>query len=100
ERATYRFGLSLWKENIDDQALESIVRFKKLDGDEAVLVEKASRDERAQILLDFARFPAASVQRSCAEDILVQFADLRFTEPGNARRGNFALEVSVEPTNR
>lgn len=100
EKATYRFSLSLWEENAGNETLRDIARYEKPEGRDAELVERASRDERAQILLDFARFPAANVQRSCAEQFLVQFADLRFTEPGNRRRGNFALEVEVKPTDR
>ncbi len=96
DRATYRFDLSLWEENAVGQTRGSVARYAKPEGNDAALVERASRDERAQILLDFARFPTTNVRRGCAEQTLVQFADLRFTEPGGRRRGNFALEIPVE----
>jgi inner membrane protein len=71
-------------------------RYEKPTGQAARLVSLASRDPRAQILLGFARFPIARVESdNCRGQALVQFADLRYTEPG-ASRGNFALTVSVE----
>ncbi len=48
------------------------------------------------MLLDFARFPSARVRRADSGGWVVQFADLRFTEPGaRARPGGFALDVTV-----
>jgi inner membrane protein len=71
-------------------------RYEKPTGQAERLVSLASRDPRAQILLGFARFPIARVESdNCSGQALVQFADLRYTEPG-ASRGNFALTVSVE----
>jgi hypothetical protein len=63
-----------------------------------VLVERASADEHARVLLDFARFPVARVLPAQDGEWIVQFADLRFTEPGaRSRVGGFALDVPVTP---
>jgi inner membrane protein len=71
-------------------------RYEKPTGQAERLVLVASRDPRAKILLGFARFSIARVESdNCIGQALVQFADLRYTEPG-ASRGNFALTVSVE----
>jgi inner membrane protein len=93
DRATYRFNLSL----IASLAGSSdIVRYEKLDGAPAEKVAEATRDRRAQIFLGFARFPVTRVLgEDCATQTLVQFADLRYTEPGSGRR-TFSLDVPVE----
>ena len=39
------------------------------------------------------------LQTGCFGETLVQFADLRYTEPG-AVRGNFALEIPVKEAPR
>jgi inner membrane protein len=92
ERATYRFDLSLLTGN----PARDIVRYEKPSSDESLLVQKASEDRRAQILLGFSRFPVVQVSDiDCTTQTLVQFADLRYTEPGKSR-GNFALEVPVD----
>ena len=73
-----------------------IERYEKPTGQAERLVAAASRDPRAQILLGFARFPIARVEgNDCPGQALVQFADLRYTEPG-ASRGNFSLSVPVD----
>lgn len=55
-----------------------------------------ARDPRAQVLLGFARFPIAQLESdNCIGRTLVQFADLRYTEPG-VSRGSFSLSVPVE----
>jgi inner membrane protein len=92
-RATYKFNLSL----ISGFAGPSnIVRYEKLDGAPAEKVAEATRDRRAQIFLGFARFPVTRVAgEDCATQTLVQFADLRYTEPGS-RRGTFSLDVPVD----
>jgi hypothetical protein len=60
------------------------------------VIALAERDRRAQILLGFARFPMARVvDHDCLTETLVQFADLRYTEPGRSR-GNFRVELPVE----
>lgn len=93
DRAVYRFFVSL--AGSDDQLTGEIARFEKPQGREVEALERASKDERAQIFLNFARFPAARVQGDCLSELLVQFADIRYTEPGTSRRGTFSLEVPV-----
>ncbi|HEV7681452.1 MAG TPA: metal-dependent hydrolase [Pyrinomonadaceae bacterium] len=96
-RATYKFDLSLLRDLPPSQTL---VRFEKPAALAATAVEQAERDERAQIFLGFARFPGMRVVgEDCARQTLVQFADLRYTEPGKAPgggRGSFSLEVPVD----
>jgi len=97
-RATYRFDTSLSVSGqVDAQILAGLARYEKPQGEALAQVERAAQDERAAIFLDFARFSAVRVEpQSCAAEFLVRFADLRFTEPGNTRRGgNFALDVPV-----
>jgi inner membrane protein len=81
----------------DSSALPpAIERFEKSTGAGEQLVSSAARDPRAKVLLGFARFPIAQLESSdCIGRTLVQFADLRYTEPG-ASRGNFLLSVPVE----
>jgi inner membrane protein len=100
DQAVYRFETSLLAGvEAERDAPGGLARFEKPQGEAAELAARAAGDERAKIFLDFARFPAVRVEtQSCAEASLVQFADLRFTEPGAARRGgNFSLEVAVPP---
>lgn len=96
-RATYKFNLSLLR---DRPPSEPIIRFEKPSGPAAAAVGLAERDERAQIFLGFARFPGMRVVgEDCATQTLVQFADLRYTEPGKVPgggRGTFSLEVPVD----
>ena len=74
----------------------AIERYEKLTGAGEQLVSSASRDPRARVLLGFARFPIAEIESNdCIGRTLVQFADLRYTEPG-ASRGNFSLSVPVD----
>jgi inner membrane protein len=78
----------------DNQTM--IERYAKLSGRAEGLQALASRDRGAQILLGFARFPIARVESdSCVGQTLVQFADLRYTEPGTSR-GNFSVNIPVE----
>jgi inner membrane protein len=93
DRATYRFMLSLSENN--DRLADEAVRFEKPQGSDALMAARASQDERAQIFLAFARFPASRVAGDCLSELLVQFADIRYTEPGPSRRGTFSLEVPV-----
>ena len=97
-QAAYRFDTSLLaKTEAEMNAPSQLARFEKPQGLTAELVTAATKDERTEIFLDFARFPAVRVEtQSCAEELLVQFADLRFTEPGRAR-GNFSLEIPLRP---
>jgi len=100
DRAAYRFDTSLLANTEGEiNAPTQLARFEKPQGTAAENAARAVKDERAKIFLDFARFPAVRVEtQSCAEELLVQFADLRFAEPGDARRGgNFTLEIPLRP---
>jgi hypothetical protein len=93
ERAAYRFNLSLGKAGGDHSG---VVRYEKPGPLSARAVEVASRDSRTKVFLGFARFPVVDVLgEDCATQTLVQFADLRYTEPGRDR-GTFSLEVPVD----
>lgn len=94
DRAVYRFDLSL-REAGNQNEVTNLVRFDKPVGEAATLVGRAAEDERARIFMDFARFPISRTQGSCLGQMLVQFADLRYTEPGSGRQGNFSLDVPV-----
>ena len=94
EHSYMRFDLKLGRPL--KEVLLGIPSFPKPAGEDALLVERASRDANARVLLDFARFPAARVLRADSGQWVVQFADLRFTEPGSrSRPGGFALDVPV-----
>jgi inner membrane protein len=91
-RATYRFDVSLTA----GAPATGAIRYERPSPETAPLVQTASQDKRAQILLGFARFPVLKVaDTSCTIQTLVSFADLRYTEPGKSR-GTFALEVPVD----
>jgi len=93
DRATYRFDLSLLGGH---SASSAFIRYENLEGVEAETVGEAERDYRAQAFLGFARFPVMRVVgEDCITQTLVQFADLRYTEPGNGR-GTFSLDVPVD----
>ena len=92
EKATYRFDFSL----SEAKAVGETVRYEKLLGGQAQAYTRATQDERAKIFLGFARFPVAQVEGDCLSETLVQFADLRYTEPGRGQRGAFSLDVPVE----
>ena len=95
DRATFRFDVALGA--ADAWERHNSVSIEKPTGEDAALVARASTDARAKVLLDFSRFPVARVRRSDAGGWIVQFADLRFTEPGaRARPGSFALDVTVQ----
>jgi inner membrane protein len=92
ERATYKFDLSLFGKS---EAI-NLKRFDKPAGRAAEVIGAAENDRRAQIFLGFARFPGIRVvDESCATQTLVQFADLRYTEPGRGT-GTFSLELPVQ----
>jgi inner membrane protein len=93
DRAVYRFFVSL--NGSRDESVSEMARFEKPQGKDAAAFERASKDEHARIFLNFARFPTARVQGDCLSELLVQFADIRYTEPGTPRRGTFSLEVPV-----
>lgn len=94
DRATYKFNLSLLSEAAPPA---NVIRYEKLSGPAADALAIAKRDSRAQIFLGFARFPVFNVVGAdCATNTLVQFADLRYTEPGKQRGGGtFALDVPI-----
>ncbi len=94
DRSTFRFEMRLDSFNFED--LRNVNSFDKPAGEDAEVVRRASEDASARVLLDFARFPVARVLRADSSGWVVQFADLRFTEPGaRARPGGFALDVPV-----
>jgi inner membrane protein len=110
DRAMYRFFVGITDKKSTEDLANSIVdgsrassgtaieRYQKPMGQDERLVSAASRDPRAQVLLGFARFPIARVENAnCNGQALVQFADLRYTEPG-ASRGAFSLNVSIDCT--
>ena len=91
DQAIYRFFVG-----VAAQPSTSPERYEKPSGLSEQLVSAASLDPRAQVLLGFARFPLAQVEsENCIGQTLVQFADLRYTEPGESR-GNFSLSVPVD----
>ncbi|HXI24385.1 MAG TPA: metal-dependent hydrolase [Pyrinomonadaceae bacterium] len=95
DRAFYRYPTAITG---DDRAtaLSDVRRFEKPTGRAAELVSIAERDRRAQEFLLFARFPIAVPESSdCIGQALVQFADIRYTEPG-ATRGAFSVNVPVD----
>jgi inner membrane protein len=95
ERSTTRFDMRLWRHQPEE--LLFITRYERPEGEDVELVRQASEDEAARVLLDFARFPVARVRRQGPAGWVVQFADLRYAEPGSrARVGGFALDVPVE----
>jgi inner membrane protein len=93
EGSTFLFNLDL---NGNGPPLNNVILYEKPSGREAEAVATASRDERARIFLDFARFPVTETEGDCLTDTFVQFADLRYTEPSKGARGMFSLEVPVE----
>jgi inner membrane protein len=96
DRATYRFHTSLWRSTSGETDVPDVLRYEKPKGLSAEAVAEAERDGRSQIFLGFARFPVIRViGEDCATQTLVQFADLRYTEPGR-NRGTFSLEVPVD----
>jgi hypothetical protein len=97
DRAMHRFDLSTNRPP-SIESLRNRVRVEKPAGEDARLVARAAESEAARVLLDFARFPAARLRRGCLGEVIVQFSDLRFTEPGRSARGSsFSLEVPVKP---
>jgi inner membrane protein len=86
---------SVYRFFINDGSVSELKRFLKPQGKEAEAMARASLDEHARIFLDFARFPAARVDGDCLSGLLVQFADLRYTEPSASQRGTFSLNVPV-----
>ena len=95
DRSTTRFYMRLGRPSPEE--LREIVRYEKPTATEAELVARASSGEAAGVLLDFARFPVARLRRDEGGRWVVQFADLRYTEPGaRGRVGGFALSVPLD----
>jgi inner membrane protein len=93
ESAAYRFELLLPGTY---RPISQLVRHERAETSDSPTVERASQDRRARIFLDFARFPVTRiVGADCMTQTLVQFADLRYTQPGE-NRGVFSLEVPVD----
>jgi inner membrane protein len=96
DQAMYRFTVGLGNMNRAASADGQVVRYAKPTGQESALVQLAEQDRRAHILHGFARFPLAHADvRNCIGQTLVQFADLRYTEPGRGR-GNFSVNIPVD----
>jgi inner membrane protein len=91
--ATFLFNLDL---NGKSAPLSDVILYERATGEAAQAVSEASRDERARIFLDFARFPVEETRGDCLTGTFVQFADLRYTEPQRGARGSFSLEVPVD----
>jgi inner membrane protein len=93
ERAAYRFELALLGNHRNQS---NVVRHEKPEALKSPAIAQALLDSRTRIFMNFARFPVAQVEgEDCATQTLVQFADLRYTEPGQDR-GTFSLEVPVD----
>ena len=93
--ATYRFDLSLSQGKV----VSHVVRYEKPEGRDAKAFAAAAGDPRTKVFLGFARFPVMIVTGDCLSETLVQFADLRYTEPGGNRSGAFTLDVPIECPN-
>ncbi|MBD0327218.1 MAG: hypothetical protein ICV68_12350 [Pyrinomonadaceae bacterium] len=97
DSATYLYHVSIGaKDNTINEA--NTLRYAKLENEDAALATRAATDERARVMLDFARFPVVRVEGDCVTQAIVQFADLRYTEPGRSgRSGGFAaVGIPVE----
>ena len=93
DKATYRFRLDLFSSQLSSRVL----RYAKPTGELAAITERLGETERsARIFLGFARFPVVQLADSdCTTRTIVQFADLRYTEPGRTR-GTFSLELPID----
>jgi inner membrane protein len=95
DRSTFRFDVRVGGSSSGEA--RNMVSFEKPEGLAAEVVGRAAADAGARVLLDFARFPVARVRRGSTGVWVVEFADLRYTEPGaRARIGGFALDVPVK----
>lgn len=93
-RALNRFDVRIGDER-GGGAARKLEKFEKPLGANRELVERAGTDRRAEIFLSFSRFPATRIRQGGINDAIVQFADLRFADPGSPQRGSFTLEVPV-----
>ncbi len=92
DKSFYRFQVGIAARDPQPQRLARLV---KPEGLERTIVMQAAADRRARALNEFARFPFGRVSGDCLTETFVQFADLRYTEPGTSR-GNFAVTIPVE----
>jgi inner membrane protein len=94
DRATYLYDLRLGG---DDRLTgeTGALRYEKPLQESAVLAAQAAQDVRAVVLLNFARFPVMLVDGDCASQAIVQFADLRYTEPRRGERGSGFAAVDI-----
>ena len=91
DRAMYRFDFSLLQ-----TGSANTVRYEKPGPELKDVVDYVSQQRSAQIFLNFARFPVLKVaDPGCTTTTLVQFADLRYTEPGRSR-GTFTLDLPID----
>ncbi len=89
---TYRFRVGL----IEAARISRIVHYPTPTGELAAAIQQVSDDRRTKIFLHFARFPVAQLKDpACTTDTLVQFADLRYTEPGRSR-ATFTIDLPVD----
>jgi inner membrane protein len=95
DRATYRYFITLGE---DEGGPAGLIRYEKPQESVAQAVRRAGQDAGARVFLEFARFPVFQVEGDCASQLLVELADLRYTEPGPEQRGTFSLAVPVECT--
>jgi hypothetical protein len=87
DQSLYRFELFQLDETIQ---AHNLAQFIKPKAEDTGIIALAGRDRRAEVLLGFARFPIARVvEHDCLTETFVQFADLRYTEPGRSR-GSFS----------
>jgi inner membrane protein len=98
DSAFYRFTVGVSADANPNSS--GVTRFDKPEGAEAQLVSIAAGDRRAQILQGFARFALGRANvDNCVGQTLVQFADLRYTEPGRGR-ANFSVNIPVDCPSR
>ena len=99
DEAMYRFMVGPGALNTAESGI-GLTRFPKPKGRASALVDNSEQDRRIQTLLGFARFPIARVDADdCVGQTLVQWADLRYTEPGRGR-GNFSVDIPVDCLSR
>lgn len=92
EKAAYRYYVSVLGKHREQG---NVTRLPKPEAVNSPAVTKAMDNYPARVFLDFARFPVVRVVgEDCLTQTLVQFADLRYTEPGSGR-GTFTLDVPV-----
>ena len=95
ERAVYRFDSFLTNQN-----RETLIRYERPIGQNAEAVKKASEDPNVKVFLGFARFPVTKIEGDCLTEVLVQFADLRYTEPTReSNAGTFSINMPVDCDN-